>query len=231
MIEFESETNVTWSDDLEPELDEEPGNDFDLAETTGPVLVEPVHGAGEDADALLSDEELRSRHEARKPDITSWRPAIIDGEFQVRNGDYVVIERRCTALKGRPWLDTRVYQVTQVPDGNGNLELWDPIRKQCARSNWKTGMNNGFDFRLPPKGRNPETCLEGDGRRRTRRKIQGDKVVKPVVTNEQGEPVKRGRGRPKGSKNRDREIILAEKKARQDERRAKKERRKASKAR
>lgn len=181
------------------------------------------------ATAMLPEGELWARREAQRPDI-SWMDDAIDwgeeGElpkFLPKKGDYVVIERFLTTFPGKPWLDTRVYRITEDPDPvTGTLRLSDPVRQQQAMSNWKRGIIEGFTFKRPPKGRNPETVFESTGAVRRRRRVVAEPAPKPVAPTT-GE--KRGRGRPKGSKNRDKETIAAEKAARREERAAKRARR------
>jgi hypothetical protein len=123
--------------------------------------------------------EMWNARLSNKPDISCLREAIDwdtpDGEpprFIPRRNEYVVIERRSVSLKNRPWLDTRVYMLREDPRDDGYLSLWDPIRRQLATSNWKTGVLEKFDFRLPPQGRNPETLFEDDLTQRRKRKLR-----------------------------------------------------------
>lgn len=210
----ETESDVEWIDGDEPEDDAEPLEGSDAPD-------QRLEKLSEEEEAFLPDDALRARAEARKPDISPLRSAIDpDGNFIPRKGDYVVIERRRAHFAGHAWLDTRVYRLAEAPASNGDLTLWDPVRMQHARSNWKVGLDMGFDFRLPPAGRNPETCLESGGKRRKRKKVLADKPVPVTTANTDGK--KRGRGRPPGAKNRPKDVIQAEKKARLEERRAKK---------
>jgi hypothetical protein len=208
---------VEWNEGEEPELDEEPGADL-------------KRSLSEEEEALLPDDILRARAEARKPDISALRSAVVEGNFILKKGDYVVIERRRAHFVNQAWLDTRVYRILEEPAVNGDLKLWDPIRMQHARSNWKVGSTLGFDFRLPPSGRNPETCLESGGARRKRKKLLTDKPkLVPTQVMSLDAPEQRRRGRPKGTKNRPRDVVQAEKRARLEERRAKKAARKPRK--
>lgn len=217
---------LEWDEGEEPESDEEP-----LSSYAGPLIEDlettVVYPLDDDGAAYLSNDELRERHNAQKPDIDSLKSAVVGGVFLPKKGDYVVIERRLLCFSDHPWLDTRVYRLLDDVTFDGNLNLWDPIRHQCAKSNWKRGIGCGFVFKLPPKGRNPETCLEGGGKRRTKRAVVAEDkppivtTVQPVIKlDEDGNPVKRGRGRPKGVKNRDKATIEAERRARSEEKRA-----------
>lgn len=162
----------------------------------------------EKSEEYVPDEDLdvRTRDEPRaKPDISRWEPAIVDGEFVVPTNEYLVIEHVAVCLDRR-WLDTRVYIVTRIDAASGDLHLYDPVRQQQALSNYKTGPGLGLDFRVPPPRRNPETLFTG--------KRPKKKKPKPVpVEGGDGKP-KKHRGRPKGSKNRPKSVIEAEKRER-----------------
>jgi hypothetical protein len=215
------EIEETDSDDFElnDEDEDEVEESADLEDADAPD--QRLVKLSEEEEALLPDDALRARAEARKPDISSLRSAIDpNGDFIPRKGDYVVIERRQAHFANNAWLDTRVYRLTKDPAPNGDLTLWDPVRMQCAFSNWLVGRELNFDFRLPPAGRNPETCLESGGKRRKKKKLLGDKPAPVPSATPDGK--KRGRGRPPGAKNRPKDVVQAEKKARQEERRAKK---------
>jgi hypothetical protein len=207
---------VTMFEDEIIETDE-CGNPLQCPSTNTPLSLPPE--ANEDDDALLSDDALRQRYEALKPNIKWMEPAIVNGLFLPTKGDYVVIEMTAVVVRGRHWLHTRVFQLVDAPLSNGNLNLWDPIRKQYARSNWLDGLRHGFDFRRPPKGCNPETCIESYSRRKVAQPEEEVEPVNPrtaalnslqtpaplqkqVVVQQTGDGQKRGRGRPKGVKNR-----------------------------
>lgn len=176
--------------------------------------------------AILPDEVRRAKREAAKPDI-DWMEDAIDWDaptpsgvgFPLKKGDYVIIERPATCLPEFGWLDTRVYRLTHDPAEDGTLKLWDPVRQHQAYSNWKQGILDGAKFKRPPRGVNPERVLEGTGKVRRRRK-----VAAPAAPVDPNAP-KRGRGRPKGSKNRPKEVIEAEKAAKREEQRQKQARR------
>jgi hypothetical protein len=124
--------------------------------------------------------------------------------FMLPPGSRLVIERRSGLLQGRPWIDTKVYEVREIDQETGLLKLWNPEARHHARDNFKAGVKVGSKYKVPPaKGKWDAP----------------PKVVKsppPVVVqsnggSEDGQPVKRGRGRPPGVKNRSKEAIAEEK--------------------
>lgn len=124
--------------------------------------------------------------ERKRPDISPLADAIVDGEPQFRVGDRIVIDR-VTLDSRRAWFDTRVYEVLEM-DPNGRLSLWDVEKRHHALSDFVKGPQHGYTFKLTIPAAVVETV-----------EIQVDP------------PVKRGRGRPPGSKNRPKEVIKAEK--------------------
>lgn len=181
-----------------------------------------------------------------RPDI-SWLDDAVDWDaktssgvnFVLKKGDYVVIERYCLALATKPWLDTRVYRLMADPKDDGELSLWDPVNDQQASSNWKVGLVEGFQFRIPPRGRNPETLFETKGGRRRRSIVRAERprvydesldalrVARKEECSRDSAPAgatePKKRGRPAGSTNRPKEVIEAEKAERRrliEERRA-----------
>lgn len=138
-------------------------------------------------------------------DISTLPDAIADGALRVGPGDRIVIERRAAFLPGRPYLDTKTYRIKRV-DPNGDMSLWDESLNQWAMDNWKTGPMKGQVYKLPTVGTSVSTK-----RKRGRPRKNPVDAPKPTVAGPDGAPVKRGRGRPKGSKNRAKEVIRAEK--------------------
>jgi hypothetical protein len=193
---------------------------------TGPAEDNPGITSELQAPPGLSDEDLelqaaltdpmaaQAARDARKPDITWLEDAVVEAEgmkvplFNV--GDRIVIERYCRMLQGSPWLDTQTYEVQSIDDETGDLRLWNPDLKQFAMSNFIKGPARGDVFKLAPaKG-----SIGKKKRGRPRKHPLG--APKPEV--KPGE--KRGRGRPKGSKNRPKDVIKAEKARLQQERQA-----------
>lgn len=139
------------------------------------------------SDELLSSALLKARRERYKPNISWLEDVIVNGEFQQKIENYIIIERYSTTLKDYGWLDTKVYRILNIFN-DGTLDLYDPIKNCRASTNWKIGLEHGFKFKLPPAGRNPETLFESTGKRKTKKNFQQQSIKKEK---------KRGRGRPK----------------------------------
>lgn len=146
---------------------------------------------------------------ARRPDISWLENAVVtvDGAvvplFNV--GDRIVIERYCHSLSGSPWLDTQTYVVVSIDDDSGDVRLWNPDLKQHAASNFMTAIARGDVMKLAPTKGNIGKKKRG----RPRKHPLGSPAAAQPPAGE-----KRGRGRPKGSKNRPKEVIKAEKEMR-----------------
>lgn len=165
-------------------------------------------------DRLAGTKRLNSR-----PDISNLPNGIgRDGMPIFVPGDKIVIERYASFLRGNPYLDTRTYRVQKVDLVTGKLHLWDESLDQYALDNWKHGLKIGQIYKLSL------------GRLVSSKKKRGRPRKEPVAppTTPQNTPddgtivVKRGRGRPKGVKNRSKDLIRAEKREAADIRAAKK---------
>lgn len=169
-----------------------------------------------------------AERERAKPDISRLPDAIdADGVPLFRVGEKIIIERRSTVLAGTPYLDTRTYMVVGINTENGNLDLFDESLCQSALSNWKTGLRHGYVFKL---ARGNDVATKRKRGRPRKNPIEDRTEVKAVPLDDQGQPVKKKRGRPPGSKNRDKATIRAEKKAKMAQREERKAKRKARKA-
>jgi len=169
------------------------------------------------ADQLVSGSSSR---ELRKPMISHLDDATVtadDGSTLplFAEGEKIVIERRCSTLIGKPWLDTMTYTVKTIDDDTGVLRLWNDELRQHAYGNFITGPKNGDVYKLVSKVRGVPTV--GKKKRGRPRKNPELPVKPPPVA---GAP-KRGRGRPPGSKNRPKEVIAEERKIKAAERKAK----------
>ena len=92
-------------------------------------------------------------------------------------------------------------------------------------SNYITGTKAGYRFKLP----NAKGMSIGKRKRgRPRKNPTGaPELTKPVELDSNGQPVKKKRGRPAGTKNRPKDVIRAEKKAKLELKKAKAKKRKA----
>lgn len=181
-----------------------------------------VNDADDDVNADF-EETVESR-EARKPNIDHLEDALTtldDGTlvplFGV--GDKIVIERRATILPGSPWLDTATYTVTDIDDVSGDLKLVSDGYGHSAMSNFVKGTAAGYRFKIPSGSSigKKRRGVKGRGRR----KVAAPAPVSSPTPDTTLE--KRGRGRPKGSKNRPKDVIDAERRAKATARKAKRD--------
>lgn len=177
-----------------------------------------VSKSSEDNDALLSTEELRSRREARKPVIAhlplgtvTLDDGLILPLFDV--GDRIVAERQASCLVGNPWLDTRVYIVRSIDDEAGYVDCYE----EEAMSRSVIGFRHPHtNIRLAPRRGNP-FAVNAAKRELKREALQKNRGVKKDAGGTVVDSSKpRGRGRPKGVKNRDKETIKADKQAKKE---------------
>ncbi len=130
-------------------------------------------------------------------------------------GERIIIERYATILRGKPWLDTKTYTIETIDAASGDLSLWDDDLGRSAMSNYIEGIKFGYRFKLPTrKGMNIGQRKRGRPRKNPTEVPQ----VKELQLDANGQPIKKKRGRPPGVKNRDKEVIQAEKKAKLEKR-------------
>lgn len=167
---------------------------------------------GEFKRSLADILQPRRDKELDRPDISHLDDAILKDplsglpDVRVRMGDRIVIERRSYVLKESPapWLDTRLWYVNGVDRDRGVLKLFDEELQQHGADSFVFGLAAGQVYKLAPK----------DGRRwdvaPKKKRVPAPAVVgAPAPTN--GEEPKKKRGRPKGSKNRSRDEVAADK--------------------
>lgn len=144
-----------------------------------------------------------------KPDIRHLEDAIeVDDDGNVKFlpqvGGKVVIER---CVESGSWLDTNLYTVTAIDTETGALRLIRDEFGHNAMSNYMEGILRGYVFKMPPK-KGPIVKRKI----RVSKKPRADKGEVTLTVPDPNAP-KRGRGRPKGSKNRPKDAIKAEKAA------------------
>lgn len=145
-----------------------------------------------------------------RPDITRLPDAFeldLEGRPQprFRAGDDIIIERHSIVLPSRPWLSTDTFMVQDIDQETGHMRLWHRGLQQYDMSNYVTGiLKHGIVYKL---ARGNESVKRKRGRPR---KIKVDAQVSSEKPPEDAS--KRSRGRPKGSKNRPKEVIAEEKK-------------------
>ena len=166
-----------------------------------------------DEAASLAPDVRRARWQSRRPSIEHLEPGIVSHPgakdpvtgllaaivlpvFDV--GDRIVVDIRTQHLVGTPWLETIVGKVRSIDDDTGLVSLFDeesdPRIPMVRWTSFKDGLH---DFRLAPTRGNPFNA-------------ERVKAAKPPPA--PGE-VRRGRGRPKGSTNRPKEVVKAEREA------------------
>ena len=201
------------------DTDTTPAENFDvdslvekaIREGTEPETVESTPESDEDVN--LPDEARFARWQARRPRIEHLSPAVVSqaGErnpdtgllasvilplFDV--GDRIVVDVRTTFLPSTPWLHTLVGKVRSIDDDTGVVSLYDEDSDpRCPMVRWVSFKDGLHDFRLAPAKGNPFNAEK----------------VKPVRPPPAPGEERRGRGRPKGSKNRPKEEIKAEREA------------------
>jgi hypothetical protein len=188
------------------------------------VPVPPPGPRDEDGEAQeemsLSREQRHARWQSRKPGILHLSEGVtvteLDGEttylplFDV--GSRIVVEIRTSLLKGSPWLETLVGKVRSIDDEAGLVSILDEdtdARLPAVR--WVSFKDGLHDFRLAPARGNPFDAAAA-------KRIERELAKAAAIAAGQ---VKRGRGRPPGSRNRPKEVIQAEKEARKAEKRGK----------
>jgi hypothetical protein len=167
--------------------------------------------------------ELLARREARKrPSCDRLSPGVATLDDGTRlplfnTGDRVIVERMASCLAGHPWLDTVVGRVKSIDDETGHVVLEDEdsdprLPARCHRS-FTSGLHV---FWLAAAKGNPFAA------------------PKTIQVPRQGEQKATGaakgrRGRPKGSKNRPKAIVAAEKQDRNVRRRGRRNKKEATK--
>lgn len=153
------------------------------------------------ASASLTPEQREQRRLSKKPKIDHLPDGVAlldDGTilplFDV--GDTIIAERHISFAPGNPWLDTRLYTVKSIDDEKGIVHCTDVELVHYACIGFKHPHTR---IKLAPKKGNP---------------FKAPKVEKPKVDLPPGE--KKKRGRPKGSKNRPKDVIKAEKQAKKE---------------
>lgn len=151
----------------------------------------------------MTPEQRERKRLARKPPIDHLADGVAtldDGTllplFDV--GDRIVAERHISFLAGAPWLDTRVYVVRSIDDEKGEVHCTDEEMRHYACVGFrhpftriKLAPKKGDPFRVPRREKREEQAAAAPGDRKKR-------------------------GRPKGSKNRPKEVIEAERRAKRE---------------
>lgn len=189
------------------------------------MIDENVPQIEETPDAYVAAMSAREAHRlASRPVIDDLADAVVKDELGrlillAKPGEKLIVERFATILPGRPWLDTKTYTIQSIDEATGRIHLWDDELQRTALTDYISGTKAGYRFKLPVKGRKVSSKRK---RGRPRKNVAAPAVAVTPTVGPDGAPVKRGRGRPKGVKNRDTATIAAEKKAKADLKAAKK---------
>lgn len=131
--------------------------------------------------------EIEQIDESTKPFIDHLSDAVIDGQFIVDVGGLVIVERWYKADPSTTkWLDTRSYTVKKVNQESGFIRLFDHEMKQDAATNFKSGLERGYRFKIPTD----ETRLTGKGKSRPKKSTPAKKAKDP--NGKRGNPGKPG---------------------------------------
>jgi hypothetical protein len=188
------------------------------------VDIDDINENPETFDELTALEAKQRAKEASKPLIDHLPDAVVKDEMgllalSAGPGDKLIIERYATVLSHRPWLDTKTYTITNVNLATGIVGLWDDDLHRSASTNFIEGVKCGYRFKLTTR----KGMQIGKRKRGRPRKNPTDapELAKPVELGPDGQPIKKRRGRPAGVKNRPKNVIVAEKKAKISKRKAK----------
>lgn len=160
---------------------------------------------------------LERAHATNKPLIDHLPDAVEKDEMGFLSllagpGEKLIIERIASVLTHKPWLDTKTYTVKSVDLASGFVMLWDDDLHRDASTNYIKGLEAGYRFKLVTR-KGMQIGKKKRGRPKKNPTDVPDVNAKPIELDANGMPVKKKRGRPPGVKNRDREVIKAEKHA------------------
>lgn len=184
----------------------------------------------DEVDEITRAEQLARAKISAKPLIDHLKDAVDHDEhgnviLLAKVGDKIVIERVASVLTHKPWLDTKTYIITNIDRLTGDLILLDNDLHQQAGSNYIVGIERGYRFKLPTsKGMSIGKRKRGRPRKNP---TDAPELAKPVQLGTNGLPIVKKRGRPAGIKNRSKDVIHAEKRAKLDLRSKRKSKSKA----
>lgn len=166
------------------------------------------------AEAILDDSARAMLRLSKKPAIDHLALATFHdpdlGVVPLFNvGDRIVAERHTSHLRGCPWLDTRILIVVAIDDvtkiatcRDENLKHHTQVGFADPLTRVRMASKFGDPFKVPARR---TTAVPTDGPTENTTRTPGE------TTPDSG---KKRRGRPKGSKNRPKDVVQAEKKQR-----------------
>lgn len=176
-------------------------------------LAAPAWSVSDDDEEESLEDILNPPPPEPRPDISQLPDALVAGKPAFGVGDKIIIERTISVLKKGGYLDTKSYKVASVDHSTGNLRLWDESLGQWAMDNYIEGPKAGYIYKMA----NGILPMMVKGKRGRPRKNPVAPKEAPL-TDSDGNPIKKKRGRPPGTKNRPSEVVKAEKAAKKAER-------------
>lgn len=208
MVEEEKEEAPANSDTEQDELSGEEGEEKEV-EQSAEEREEPEKSPEElakliESTIIASNANAERRedddtHDVVKPDISHLSDAVVDVDgvgrvFLPQVNDYVVVEWEA------PWCDTMLFLVTKIDDSSGVVMLWSKQRGNYSTTNYKNAHEAGTIIKLVPEDANIDKIYAA---LKPQKSVKSQSTalrtaVDIVPTVER----RKGRGRPKGSKNR-----------------------------
>lgn len=179
-----------------------------LPDEEAPLVAAAASWTQDDEEEESLEDILNPPPPEPRPDISKLPDALVAGKPAFGLGDKIIIERSITVLKQGGYLDTKTYKVLGIDHSTGNLRLWDESLGQWSMDNYINGPRAGYIYKMA----NGILPLLSKGRRGRPRKNPIAPKEAPL-TDSDGNPIKKKRGRPPGTKNRPSEVVKAEKDA------------------
>lgn len=193
---------LRMSDTLGPIETADPTESFDISHV---VPSEPT----------LADILTRRTRPGWKPRISHLEDAVVDGKFVPKVGEKVLVEYVKDQWRDTVcWIVAAVFDTPEKIEGTtcslGHVRLYDPSKTHYGTTNYLTGPSSGeIVLKIPDKSpkwtQGEEETLQELAKRGGRRKRFVNDEEPPAVPqaklDENGKPVQKKRGRPKGSKN------------------------------
>lgn len=216
-----SELDVTDEQTREESLTIEDEDDVNLTTEQAEKLLEStLKGAQElstpddDVQKQINEMVNAPARAAQKPNIDYLEDAVVETDehgvvFLPQVNDGLVIQYP------QNWRDTTYYVIRKIDYETGSVSLWNPKMGQWGLTNFINAKKHGLILKMPPEGASGLRMALALGQRkrgRPRKNPLQQALAQPV------EKSGRGRGRPKGTKNRPKEVIEAEKRQRREER-------------
>lgn len=133
---------------------------------------------------VLQAQAREQRRLASKPNIDHLDDAVVEKDdkptCKLTKGQLITIERYASVLANKPWLDTRTYMINSVNQETGELRLWDEELEHHASSNFITGRELGYRFKVTASKRTFVPKVEPEASTTA----SSETPAKPAVSNE-----------------------------------------------